>query len=111
MKWDDFAEEMSKFSIGEMKDWCSACGNSTGVCADAGASSSSSSSSSTGAGKVGKGGMSKAVAGAIGALVTLAVILGLEALVLLVGGLRVVSKNRLGGAGVSNVRTVEQVGK
>lgn len=39
--------------------------------------------------------MSAAVNGVIGAMVTLAVVLGLEALVLLLGGLRVVSKKRL----------------
>jgi regulator of protease activity HflC (stomatin/prohibitin superfamily) len=43
--------------------------------------------------------MSAAVGGVIGAMVTLGVILGIEALLLLVAGLRVV-KNGTGGAGV-----------
>lgn len=40
-------------------------------------------------------GVSKPVAGVIGAIVTLAVILGVEGLILLIGGLRVASKKRL----------------
>jgi hypothetical protein len=39
--------------------------------------------------------MSRAVTGAIGAMVTLAVIAGVEALIMLVGGLRLVSKKKL----------------
>ena len=49
------------------------------------------------------------VAGVIGALVTLAVVLGAEALILLAGGLRVVSKKRLGGGGVGEVREAAKV--
>ena len=41
--------------------------------------------------------MSKAVAGVIGAMVTLAVVLGAEALIMLAAGLRVVRKAALGG--------------
>ncbi|ESZ99291.1 hypothetical protein SBOR_0332 [Sclerotinia borealis F-4128] len=94
--WTTFVEEMSKFAIGEQGDWCTACGNSTGVCAGASAASSSSSGSSAGTGTA-DAGISKAVAGVIGAMVTLAVVLGVEALVLLVAGMRIVSKKRLGG--------------
>lgn len=56
--------------------------------------------------------MSKAVAGVIGAMVTLAVVLGIEALVLVVAGLRVVSRKRLGAgnAGTAAV-AAEQGGK
>ena len=99
LSWQDFTNGMQKFAIGDQKDWCQACGNTTGVCADATSSSSSndsnsaSASSSDGSGN----GMSLAVAGVIGAMVTLAVILGVEGLILLVGGLRLVNKNRLGG--------------
>lgn len=50
--------------------------------------------------------MSKAVAGVIGAMVTLAVILGVEALIMLIAGLRLVSKKRLRTAGDSPARTV-----
>ena len=56
------------------------------------------SSSGSGSG----GGVSKAVAGVIGAMVTLAVILGIEAAIMLIAGLRLVSKKRLGSGGVPN---------
>ncbi|PQE11621.1 histidine acid phosphatase protein [Rutstroemia sp. NJR-2017a WRK4] len=111
-----FVDKMNAFAVGDQADWCNVCGNSTGVCADSTASSSSGSSSGSdpsGSGS-GSGGMSKAVAGVIGAMVTLAVILGLEALALVAGGLRVVSKKRLAGAGAAagTGATVEQhVGK
>lgn len=106
LPWSTFVTSMDKFAIGSQTAWCSACGNSTGVCAStttssptsatssAGSSSTSGSSSSSSSG----GGMSLAVAGVIGAMVTLAVILGLEGLILLLAGLRVVSKRRLGGS-------------
>ncbi|EXJ93501.1 acid phosphatase [Capronia coronata CBS 617.96] len=98
LPWTDFVNGMNKFSIGTQKDWCHACGNSTGVCSpevlgeSTPSTTSSSNSSSSGSGS---GGISKAVAGVIGAMVTLAVIFGAELLVLLVGGYRLVSKKRL----------------
>ncbi|EXJ91756.1 acid phosphatase [Capronia epimyces CBS 606.96] len=101
MPWSDFVSSMNKISISSQKDWCTACGNSTGVCSpeSLGESGSSvnSSSSSSGSNNSGGGGISKAVAGVIGAMVTLAVILGAELLILLVGGYRLVSKKRLAG--------------
>ena len=92
LTWADFQDGMNKFAIGDQADWCKACGNTTGVCAgpDAGAGGSGSggapgvaSASSSGGGS----GMSLPVAGVIGAMVTLAVILGVEALVMLLFGL------------------------
>jgi len=104
LSWSDFAAGMAKFSISDQQAWCEACGNSTGVCApdQFGSDNStsgglSSSSSSTGH----SGGMSLGVAGVIGAMVTLGVILALELLVLLLGGFRVVSKRRLANASAS----------
>ena len=96
LPWPEFVAGMNKFAVGDQKDWCSACGNSTGVCA--------SSANSTGAGGEagaggGGGGMSTAVAGVVGAMVTLAVILGVEALIMLVAGLRLVSRKGRAGAG------------
>jgi len=97
LPWTDFVTGMNKFAIGSQEDWCAACGNSTGVCAASSKSSAPSSQSSGGSGNgSGGGGMSKAVAGVIGAMVTLAVILGVEALLVVVAGLRLVSKKRLG---------------
>ncbi|KAI5364785.1 putative histidine phosphatase superfamily, clade-2 [Septoria linicola] len=93
ISWSDFKENMNKFAIGDMKDWCMACGNSTGTCAayvsgSANAADAGSDGASSGRGN----GLSPVVNGVIGAMVTLAIILGLEALVLAVGGFRVVKK-------------------
>ena len=102
LPWTDFVTEMNKFAIGSQSQWCQACGNSTGACAasvTSGSGSNSSTSSSSPSTTSSSGGVSKAVAGVIGAMVTLAVILGLEALIMLVSGLRLVSKKRLGGQG------------
>ncbi|KIW18281.1 hypothetical protein PV08_02569 [Exophiala spinifera] len=103
LPWSDFVAGMNKFSINSQADWCKACGNSTGQCSPAalGLEDSSPVGSSSTSGNSSGGGMSKAVAGVIGAMVTLGVILGLELLIVLVGGLRVVSKKRLAGAGVA----------
>ena len=92
LSWDEFRDGMGKFAIRDQADWCKACGNSTGVCAGpyAGASGDTSASSPSGGGS----GMSLPVAGVIGAMVTLAVILGVEALAMLLFGLRLVSKRR-----------------
>jgi len=103
LPYNTFVSQMSNFSIGDQATWCSACGNSTGVCAASATSSSSSSSSSPSSSSSSTasssgGGMSLAVAGVIGAMVTLAVILGIEALILLLAGLRVVSKRTLATA-------------
>lgn len=110
VSWNDFVEGMGKFAIGDTKDWCLACGNFTGTCA----------AYATDGGngvddekvKSGGNGLSPAVNGVIGAMVTLAVVLGVEALVLLVGGMRVVSKKRLAeGAGNGAVEKVVMQGK
>lgn len=92
--WNTFVTEMNKFAIGDQSDWCTACGNSTGVCASSSTASGTTTPSATSSpsSKSGSGGISKAVAGVIGAMVTLAVILGLEALILLIGGLRIAKK-------------------
>lgn len=96
LSWNDFTNSMNKFSIGNTEQWCTQCGNFTGTCAAYAPAGSSSSSSSSDSSSSGSGnGLSPAVNGVIGAMVTLAVILGIEALVLLVGGMRVVSKKRL----------------
>lgn len=91
LSWQAFADGMNKFAINGQDAWCKACGNSTGVCAaPAPAATTATPSSSSGS-----GGVSKAVAGVIGAIVTLAVVLGLVVLVMLVGGMRLVSKKRM----------------
>ncbi|EPE35515.1 Phosphoglycerate mutase-like protein [Glarea lozoyensis ATCC 20868] len=97
LPWTTFTEEMDKFAIGDQATWCERCGNTTGVCATADATTSASSPSTTSSTG---GGMSRVVAGVIGAMVTLAVVLGIEALVVLVAGLRLVRKGRGNGVAV-----------
>ena len=101
VSWDDFTQGMGKFAVGDQASWCQACGNTTGVCANASGSIAPSSGGASGGsgGDSGGNGLSPAVNGVIGAMVTLAVILGVEALVLLLGGFRLVSKKRLAGQG------------
>lgn len=93
LPWSDFVTSMNKFSISGQRAWCDACGNSTGSCAPLSSSADSPSSDTSDSG----GGMSKVVAGIVGAIVTLAVILLVEILAVLLGGLRVFSKRRLAG--------------
>jgi Histidine phosphatase superfamily (branch 2) len=98
LSWNDFVTGMNKFAVGGQEQWCNLCGNSTGVCAPSVLSGSGSSSSGTTCSSHSSGGgISKAVAGVIGAMVTLAVILGAEILIMLAGGLRLVHKKRLAG--------------
>lgn len=104
LPWSDFASQMGDIAIGDQASWCAACGNTTGVCASSvtgtGSGSSSSDSSS-------KGGLTAVQAGAIGACVTIAVILGLEALIVALAGLKLVKKSTV--AGTSAVQTVGKV--
>ncbi|TVY36394.1 hypothetical protein LSUB1_G004763 [Lachnellula subtilissima] len=103
ISWPTFVDEMNKFAIGDLATWCQQCGNSTGACASTTSSSSSASASASASSQSSSsGGISKAVAGVIGAMVTLAVILGLEALIILLGGLRLVNKKRLGAGQVAS---------
>ena len=94
LPWSQFVENTNEFAISSQQQWCEACGNSTGICASSsgvGDSSSSSSSADPGSG----GGMSLGVAGVIGALVTLGVLVGLFLLCMFVFGLRLVPKSTL----------------
>jgi hypothetical protein len=108
VSWSDFVSETSKFAVTSQTQWCQACGNTTGTCAGTSTSSSSSgspsSSSSPSSGS--ESGMSAAVGGVIGAMVTLGVILGLEALILVVGGLRL-TKKRTGTGAAAGVASAE----
>jgi len=98
MGWNQFQTSMNKVAVGTMEQWCTTCGNTTGTCAayvststSSGSNSSSSGTASATTTKSGNG-LSPAVNGVIGAMVTLAVVLGAEALIMLLGGLRLVSK-------------------
>ncbi|MCJ1459958.1 hypothetical protein MMC28_010337 [Mycoblastus sanguinarius] len=103
LSWNDFTKGMNAFAIGSQSQWCAACGNTTGVCASTGASTSpASGGASSPSSSKGGNGISTAVGGVIGAMVTLAVILGVEGIIMLIAGLRVVSKKRLSGADSSS---------
>lgn len=98
LSWNDFSAGLNKFSLGSTEQWCTACGNYTGQCAaydPSGSSSSSSTGDASADSSQYRSGLSPAVNGVIGAMVTLAVVLGIEALVMVVGGFRLVSKKGL----------------
>ena len=78
------------------------------MCASGAATTAPSSGGESGSKSSGGGGVSRPVAGVIGAVVTLAVLLGLGGLAMLVGGLRIASKKRL--AGVASRQGVESKG-
>ncbi|KAI0398621.1 phosphoglycerate mutase-like protein [Xylariaceae sp. FL0594] len=90
LPWTRFAEEMGRFAIRDAAGWCEACGNG-GACAK----KSSSGSVSPTSDEENANGISLATAGVIGALVTLAVVLGAEALIYLFSGLRLVREPTL----------------
>jgi hypothetical protein len=94
LPWPAFHAEMTKFAIADTKHWCTACGNTTGTCAtfadNAGADAPGTASKPDGTSS-----LSPAVAGVIGALVALVVVLGVEALVYFLAGLRLVKKSTL----------------
>ncbi|EED24570.1 conserved hypothetical protein [Talaromyces stipitatus ATCC 10500] len=106
--WNDFVANTEKFAIMNQQQWCQVCGNTTGVCASSSASSPGSSASAS-ASDSGSG-MSNAVAGVIGAMVTLGVILGLEVIAMLLGGLRLVKKKSLAAsAGAAETASTENI--
>jgi hypothetical protein len=90
ISWNDFQNNLNKFAIKTTEQWCNKCGNSTGSCA-AYAPSSNGAAKQSGH----DDGISPAIGGVIGALVTLAVVLGSLAAFMLVGGFRLVSKRAL----------------
>lgn len=95
LPWKAFTDGMNKFAINSQDAWCKACGNTTGVCASTAPAATTSATPSSSSNS---GGVSKAVAGVIGAIVTLVVVLGLLVLIMLLGGLRLVSKKRMESA-------------
>lgn len=94
LSWSDFVSSTQEFAVTSQAQWCQQCGNSGSTCSAAVATTSGSSSSATSStsSDSSSGGISKTVAGVIGAMVTLGVILGVEALILLLGGLRLTRK-------------------
>ena len=106
LPWTTFMSQMDMFAIGSQTAWCNACGSTSTACSSSSTSSSSGSASSSStpgsSSGSGSGGVSRPVAGVIGAMVTLAVILAIIALLMLAGGFRFVRKGsvatRNGGA-------------
>ena len=95
MPWGDFLERSGNISVGTTQEWCEACGNSTGSCAQYVNNSQGAAGPQSGVSPSNnRTGMSNAVAGVIGAFVTLGVVLLAAIAMLLLGGLRIVSKKR-----------------
>ena len=108
--WTAFRDGVAGFAVSTTQEWCGVCGNTTGVCAAYANSSGPSTSSSSASAEGGKArGMSAAVGGVIGACVALAVVLGVEALVVLLGGFRFARKRSQ--AQVSSVSNVGSAAK
>lgn len=80
MSYGDFTNSMSKIAVGGVQDWCNSCSSSSVFCAVYNTNSNTSRR---------KGGLSPAVGGVIGALVTLAVAGLLAGLFIFFGGVRV----------------------
>lgn len=91
LSWSAFQSGMLKFAIQDTPHWCNLCGSSTGKCASNTTSSDNGSASSKSAPS--SGGVSRPVAGVIGALVTLVAVLGVQAAIMLFGGLRLMKKS------------------
>lgn len=96
LPWAQFVDGTKKIAIQSQEEWCKACGNSTGICASSSGAGDISPSNSS-AGCPSGGGMSLGVAGVIGALVALGVLVGLLILSMMVFGLRFGPKSALAG--------------
>ncbi|KAJ2972496.1 hypothetical protein NUW58_g9173 [Xylaria curta] len=94
LPWSRFVSEMNKFAIGDTPHWCRVCGVSTGMCASA-ATGSGSSDAGSAVQAPNSSPISVPVAGVIGALVTLAVVLGAQALIYVLSGMALVKKSTL----------------
>jgi hypothetical protein len=93
--WSEFNTGMNDFAVRSTEQWCDLCSNTDGSCA-AFASENPGNQGAVSSSSLKQGnGLSPAVNGVIGAMTTLAVMLGVAAVVLLIGGYRLVSKKRL----------------
>jgi hypothetical protein len=97
LPWSEFVTRMNKFAIGSQEDWCYARGNTTEVCSQGALGQANNSSTATRSSP--STSISLGVVGVIGAIIALAVILGIELLIMILGCLRLVSKKRLAGTG------------
>ncbi|XP_014554101.1 hypothetical protein COCVIDRAFT_105996 [Bipolaris victoriae FI3] len=90
VSWAEFKDKLSKFAITSTEQWCGKCGNTAGSCA-AFAAKTEGQAEKEGASSA----LSPVIGGVIGAFVTLAVVSGSLAALMLVGGFRIVSKKAL----------------
>lgn len=107
LSWKEFKTQIEKVAVLTTADWCKQCGNTGGQCASFVSGGSVGSVSSVGGSGSSSGGMSRAVAGVVGSMVTLAVILALEALFLLVGGFRIAKRRSAASEVNSQTETTE----
>jgi hypothetical protein len=91
VSWNTFQDKLNEFAITTTEQWCTKCGNTAGSCAAFTQDNNTASSQQNG----GNSDISPAIGGVIGAFVTLAVVLGSLAALMLVGGFRLVSKKTL----------------
>jgi hypothetical protein len=91
VSWNTFQDKLNEFAITTTEQWCTKCGNTAGSCAAFTQDNNAASSQQNG----GNSDISPAIGGVIGAFVTLAVVLGSLAALMLVGGFRLVSKKTL----------------
>lgn len=90
LSYSTFKSEMEKFAVGSAERWCTECGVTSGSCAVYAGNDEWKAAPSQS-----EGGMSLPIAGVIGALVTLVVIIGAQTALMLLGGMRVVSKKQM----------------
>jgi len=99
MAFDDFVNGMEGIGLGSVTAWCDACSSSNLFCE--GLEDNQHGGSSSGGGRSGPGSISPAVAGVVGAIVTLAVLGLAAAAAMLLGRVRFyrADKGRTGGLG------------
>ncbi|CAN8102675.1 unnamed protein product [Discula destructiva] len=97
ISWNDFVAGISNFSVADTASWCQACGNSTGVCASASATSDTGSNSDSS--NHSSGSITPGIAGGIGVLSMFGLVL-LLSIVGALAGFRLVKKGTA-GAGAS----------
>ncbi|KAK6527952.1 hypothetical protein TWF281_009212 [Arthrobotrys megalospora] len=102
LSWERFAKEMRAFSVTTTEQWCRSCGNKSGVCA-------TTSNDSHPVAHTTHHGLSGPVAGVVGALVTLVVILVVQGLIVAIAGLAIVKKKDIKGKKPESLSSVEPV--
>ncbi|KAJ5146557.1 Histidine phosphatase superfamily clade-2 [Penicillium bovifimosum] len=106
LSWDEFSSRTNEIAVGSDDEWCAKCGNTDGKCSSFASTSSNPGSADTSG--TGGSGMSLAVAGVIGAMVTLAVILGLQTIFFLLGGFRITKRTKASAESLSTDIEVEK---